>query len=667
MSTPKSRIAFFIAVPLLIALLPIAVYLADSAVSSSEVPRNVAIVGIPVGGLSEEDAIAVIEAYGTELAATPAAFTVAGTTYQLVPRTIGLNVGAEQAVAEAMAVRPTGLIDAFTWWLRSFNTNVEVALSTEVDPEALTVTLEEWEREAIVEKAYNGSVVIADGELSFDYPRIGKAIDYEASAATITAAVGTPERSTQVLALTDDIPVLTEHDIDAAVAEIRSLTDAPVTLYNDELNYFFTFEPGHIARAIQVEFVENSPITIEISLNEQMIASLVEPRRGEFELPPLNASFDVDVETDTVTIIPSRGGTIFDPDGLATELYAAASSNDFGRFPVTTGDEPEFSTVDAEGFGPLELVSTFTTRMPGVNRVHNIKLMADTIDGYVVWPGEEFSINEVIGQRTLAKGYKRDGAIIDGEVFCCDHPANVGGGVSQYGTTFYNTVFFGCYEDIEHSPHSLYISRYPEGREATLGFPKPDVRFRNDSASPVIIKNTYTNNEITVTFYGNTGDRECTAEKGERFNTSSARVRYEANPGVAPGTEVVVSKGSSGWSVTVTRTITHGNGFIERQPFTHRYRGHLRKIAVHPCDMAGSNVECPIAVPAVVGQAQVTAEAALLGAGFEVAVSIAETPDPLEDGIVISQSPRGGSFADEGAAITITVGNYVDPGDGGDG
>ena len=224
--------------------------------------------------------------------------------------------------------------------------------------------------------------------------------------------------------------------------------------------------------------------------------------------------------------------------------------------------------------------------------------MADTIDGYVVWPGEEFSINEVVGPRTEAKGYKRDGAIINGEVVCCDEPANVGGGVSQYGTTIYNAIFFGCYEDLEHTPHSIYISRYPEGREATLGYPQPDVRFRNDTDAPVIIRNTYDGNStITVKFYGNNGGRLCEAERSERSNYTDPKIVYEANPSLTPGTENVVSKGSQGWTVTVTRIMTMPDGTVIREPYTHRYRGSFRKIERHPCDIPGSGVACPVGVP----------------------------------------------------------------------
>ena len=68
---------------------------------------------------------------------------------------------------------------------------------------------------------------------------------------------------------------------------------------------------------------------------------------------------------------------------------------------------------------------------------------------------------------------------------------SVGGGVSQLSTTLYNATFFGCYKDVTHSVHALYISRYPMGREATLNYPGIDNQFQNDSSSGVLIRAFY--------------------------------------------------------------------------------------------------------------------------------------------------------------------------------
>ena len=155
------------------------------------------------------------------------------------------------------------------------------------------------------------------------------------------------------------------------------------------------------------------------------------------------------------------------------------------------------------------LIGQFTTFHPCCeSRVTNIHLMSDTIDGMVVAPGQTFSINATVGERTSGKGYVPAPAIIGGEVYCCDHPANIGGGVSQVATTLYNAVFFAGLEDVFHQPHSLYISRYPMGREATLGWTAPDLVFRNDTSTPVTIDMSYSDSSLTATLYGDNEGRQ---------------------------------------------------------------------------------------------------------------------------------------------------------------
>ena len=143
----------------------------------------------------------------------------------------------------------------------------------------------------------------------------------------------------------------------------------------------------------------------------------------------------------------------------------------------------------------------------------------------------------------------------------------------------------------------------------------------------------------------------CTAERSGRFSHSSARLVYEANPDIDPGTEKLVSNGSSGFSVTVTRVMTMPDGTVIREPYTHHYRGAVRKIEKHPCDLF-SSIECPIQVPGVVGSDLGPATAALDAAGF--LWSLSYVPDENNVGTVISVSPRG--FQPAGTTISLTVG-----------
>jgi hypothetical protein len=180
-------------------------------------------------------------------------------------------------------------------------------------------------------------------------------------------------------------------------------------------------------------------------------------------------------------------------------------------------------------------------------RVTNIHVMADRLDGMVVLPGEVFSMNERLGPRLRADGYVPAGILLNGESYCCDHPLNIGGGTSQVATTLYNAVFRNGFEIIDHRPHSRYISRYPLGIEATLGYPYPDVVFRNDTHTPLTIVTSHTPTSISVDLLGDVMGR-----------TTSWSVDGSATY-------------SGGGFVSVLRTVREADGTERHQTWTWSY------------------------------------------------------------------------------------------------
>ena len=173
-------------------------------------------------------------------------------------------------------------------------------------------------------------------------------------------------------------------------------------------------------------------------------------------------------------------------------------------------------------------VSEFTTFHPCCQpRVTNIQRMADLVDGVIVLPGEEFSLNEHVGLRTEENGFVEAPMILRGEFV-----PSVGGGVSQFATTLFNAIFYGGYEDVYHQPHSYYFSRYPEAREATVSFPNPELIFRNDTAAAVLIRTEYTDESITVKFFGDNEGRQVTDSLSPRrsFREPGRRVRDRLRP-----------------------------------------------------------------------------------------------------------------------------------------
>jgi vancomycin resistance protein YoaR len=671
----KPRNALFAIVPLALLLLPVGVFWVDESVAEGEVPRNVRVGEVDLSGLSYDDAILAMQAYEHELRTTPASFAVNATTFQMQPSAIELDVDEETAVEAAMAQRRDGgTLSRFWSWLTGFSTPIALPLPATVDDDAVDDHLFAWETAAIPNPAFEGSVSVAEGEVITQYPKAGERLDGDTSARLMYDTVTTRERATTTLRVVESVPVITDSDVDAAAAQVRRAVDSDVTLSNDEIDFVFTFVAANIARAIGTE-VHEDPAEIIVLLDEDVIAEILDPARSDFELPPRNATYSVNTSNDSVSIIHSRYGTKLDAPGVTSSLLAAALGSGTGPFPVADADPPSFSTEDAEAYGPLHLEAKFSTNTPGTNRVTNIHIIADAVDGVVTLPGQTFSLNEEAGRRTEEKGYLEDCAIVAGAILCEGHPANIGGGVSQFATTLYNAGFFACYEDVEHRPHSLYFERYPEAREATLGFPNPDVKIRNDSEAPFIIKTAYNSSVVTVRIYGNNGGRTCDAELGERGNIKEFETVYVADVdneyGLAPGQERRTVSGKNGWTVTSTRVITYADGTVVRQPFWWKYAVLNEEITVHPCMVSGEARNCPIQVPGLAGQTYGDAAATLAGLGFVVIRSDTAVTDPASHDIVISVSPGPGTWVGVGGSVTLTVGVYEDPGggdgDGGDG
>lgn len=215
----------------------------------------------------------------------------------------------------------------------------------------------------------------------------------------------------------------------------------------------------------------------------------------------------------------------------------------------------------------IERISRFTTYHDCCEaRVHNIQLMADTIDGYVVRPGEIFSINEIVGARTEAKGYVPAPYLLNGRSACCA----IGGGTSQFGTTMYNTSFWGGFEDIYHKPHSRYIDRYPVGIEATMGYPTLDVKFRNDTDTVAIVRTSHTATSITAELWGYADGWQMSGYHPRGAQRSVIDVIDNRGRRVS-ATVSGSATFSSGGNVSVTRHITEADGSSRNQTWYWSY------------------------------------------------------------------------------------------------
>ena len=260
-----------------------------------------------------------------------------------------------------------------------------------------------------------------------------------------------------------------------------------------------------------------SSATLSVSLvADDTIHSALERRFADDIVPGDFGTITI-VDGKPVALDPSPGSRCcapFDTDSILHALFADPATDDPAT-DSTTSDTPAPPSISApvrvdpdlmpdfEADGKIrEIVGEFTTNhRPDTEanpqpRVTNIQRFADLVRGAIIEPDEIFSLNDHVGERTEEKGFVEAGVIYRG-VFTED----VGGGVSQFATTFFNAAFFAGLDFLDYQSHTLYISRYPYGREATISWPYVDLVVQNNTPYPMLIWPTYTADSITVSIY----------------------------------------------------------------------------------------------------------------------------------------------------------------------
>ena len=355
-------------------------------------------------------------------------------------------------------------------------------------------------------------------------------------------------------------PRVSTADAEARAGVAAMYLARPVTLRYRERTVVLS--PGEMAGMLSVNTGADAEIYPLTFRNERAAARLHELFSWA-ETPPVNALIEVYPEGG-ITVTPSKIGEVLDMKVLLEDLDDAALGGGLRSvFVALKPAMPELTSDDVETMGLAALGAQFVTYFDQRNttRAGNIALAAKLVDGSVIEPGQTFSLNAAMGPRTTNRGFDyapviaADGVLRQG----------VGGGICQYATTLFNAVLLAGLPIVEREAHSLYISHYPIGRDATVAWGAIDFKFRNDAAKALLIRSWVQGDHLTVAIVGRTG-REVTFKTGPFYEIrkpahgkSDPRVIYDADLG--PGV-VRWERGIDGHSVKVERTVRDAKGVV---------------------------------------------------------------------------------------------------------
>ena len=436
-----------------------------------------------------------------------------------------------------------------------------------VDPGRFDAVLDSW-------VAQTGKGLV-DGGLQFEgtkvvviEPKSGIGIQRDEAKRQVLAALGRGESDAGSLTIGETTPAVDEDDVQRAARLARGILSAPVTVTVNTTP--LVLAPEQVAPTLSTQIVESRLV---LKVDPLKLRGRFGAPLAALETAPVDANFAINGTA--VSVVPAVTGKLVNLEEVGAEIAS-------GHHAITAqvaDVQPARTTEWAQKLNITELVSSYTTYYPsGAPRVTNIHRGADVINGTIVGPGDTFSLNATLGPRTLEKGYvsaPQIGADLSYE-------DSVGGGVSQLSTTLYNAVFFGCYKDVTHSVHALYISRYPMGREATLNYPGIDNQFQNDSSSAVLIRAFYSSGSVTVALFGNKGGRTCRAEGPNVLETIPPTPEYIDDPTLPVGQQQVIEEGHTGYVVENFRIINTPGQPEKRERYQERYSASKTKIAAAP-------------------------------------------------------------------------------------
>ena len=268
----------------------------------------------------------------------------------------------------------------------------------------------------------------------------------------------------------------------------------------------------------------------------------IEKIRNEIYKEPQNASVSKDKETGKTQVNTHVNGVDFDISIEEAKKIIAEDKEEYVIPLKIIVPDKTLSDLGEEAFP--DKLSEYSTIFDSSNRnrSNNLAISAEKIDGTIIMPGETFSYNQTVGERTIAAGYKEAGAYAGGKVV-----QDVGGGICQTSSTLYNAALLANLEIVDRSNHQFLTSYVDASRDATVAWGSIDFQFKNTRTYPIKIEASAKNGVCEMAIYGIKEDKEYEVViESEVLSYIPFTTKYENDDSLEEGEEVIEQSGYTG-------------------------------------------------------------------------------------------------------------------------
>ena len=517
--------------------------------SPERLPAGSEIAGVDVAGLTPGQARSLLAKRSHELASVPVVFTAAGKHWRVKPNAVVVDVDWGAAVEAAQ--RQGEGFGPFRG-LKRLGVRVfggEVAPTSRVYQSAVDRYMGRFAH-GVDEASVEPSLVLRGSEPDVLPGRNGRLLDRAAAETVFIQALTALSRKPVAVPLKVDRSHLTPQDLVGAKVKAETALSGPVDVAYGPGGWHLTV--AKITRLLELPSNGDTELRLAGPRADHFFSNL----KKRVNHAPKDASFAIGARN-VVRVVPAQPGRTLDMQATTRNLMAALLSPTTRKadLAVTTA-APERTTPDARAMGITGLVGAYETFYGGVpNRIHNVQLVARMIDNHYIAPNEEFSFNATTGDRSESKGFLEAPVIINGEL-----KTGLGGGVCQVSTTTFNAAYEAGLPITDRTNHALYISHYPQGRDATVNYPDTDLKFVNDTGHWLWLRTFVSPSSLIVALYGTPQHRRVESEVSPLVVTGQPPVKRVPDPNLTVGTTALEESGSPSRSTNVRRKVFSSSG-----------------------------------------------------------------------------------------------------------
>lgn len=315
-----------------------------------------------------------------------------------------------------------------------------------------------------------------------------------------------------------------------------------------------------------IKWPSDKKVSLGFTYDQKAVDELIASVEQEVNKAPVDAT--IKISEGNITVVPEQGGKKLQKDKLQKEVLSEIDGGEKDNTDIKAPVETVAAKITSSKISSINAkIGSFSTEYGSISsseRANNIRLATNSINGKILMPGDSFSFNDVVGERTAEKGYQAAPVIIGNQV-----DSGLGGGICQVSTTLYNAVLRANIKSVEREHHTLPSHYVKVGLDATVDYGNLDYKFKNTLDYPIYIEGDASGGVVAFNIYSNSSLSDVKTEiKPDVYQTMEASIKYVDDSTLPDGQTEQVQAPSTGYRVRVRKITSKGGTVISDEIIT---------------------------------------------------------------------------------------------------